>query len=80
MLTKAASDVQTRFCSQSKTCPVPASHQPNSSSKPTFIVNNGTPNSNTHTLPRKMITAENNQPCDVMSDCRVFKTCQVSVT
>src|SRR5208283_951339 len=80
MLANPARDGQNHFCSQSKTCPVLASHHPGAFNKPTFVVNNGTPNNSTHTLPRKMITAENNQPCDVMSDCRVFKTCHVSVT
>jgi hypothetical protein len=68
------------LASQLKTCPVPSNHQPNAWNKLTFAVKNGRPNSNTPALPRKMITAENNQPCDVMSDCRVFKACHVKVT
>jgi len=80
MLAKVARDGHSRLCNQEKTCPVLSNHHPIAVNGPAFVVNNGTPSNNTHTLPRKIITAENNQPCDVMSDCRVFKVCQVKVT
>ena len=59
--------------SQSKIIRVLSAHQPSESNNPTRAVSSGIPNSSTQTFPRKMTTAENNQPCDVMSVCRVRK-------
>jgi hypothetical protein len=62
MSAKSSRANQNHLCNQSKTRPVLSNHQPSAFSKPTFVVNSGTPSNNTHTLPRKIITAENSQP------------------
>ena len=53
---------------------------PSAVSPATRAVSSGSPSKSTLMLPRKMITAEKRYPWLVMSDGRVWRMCQVSVT